>query len=211
MHNCAEGGKKSRLIISKLMLKFTEANQTFLSTAVLMAVPKSSDISKSGMQYSSCTNISWNHLEVLTFHRPVIKDDQRQLTNLIWGNPHLHPPLSTLSFGCNEPGFGTLPWIEQPPTPTPSLAQQGECVPCGDWAVAGITSQASPRSPSAQLAASPHATVLLFSWKICWDTTTGICTALKLSDILHHVLFQHRRNRSLPLAGHYSMVLFKQF
>lgn len=79
-----------------------------------MAVPKSSDISKTGMQYLSCPSISWNHYEVLTFHRPVIKNDQRQLINLILGNPYLHPPLSTLTFGYNEPGFRTLAWKEQP-------------------------------------------------------------------------------------------------
>lgn len=210
MHNCAEGGKKSRLIISKLMLKFTEANQTFLSTAMLMAVPKSSDISKSGMQYSSCTNISWNHFEVLTFHRPVIKDDQRQLINLIWGNPHLHPPLSTLSFGCNEPGFGTLPWIEQPP-PHHLLHNKVSVPPVviETWLVSRPRPVHALHQHNWQL---PLTSLCCCSLgKSAGTPPLAFCTALKLSNILHHVLFQHRRNRSLPLAGHYSMVLFKQF
>lgn len=176
----------------------------FLSTAVLMAVPKSSDISKTGMQYSSCPSISWNHYEVLTFHRPVIKNDQRQLISLILGNSYLHPPLSTLIFGYNEHWHEKNTGMKRTAPPRPSLAQQGECAPCSVWDVAGITYQACLHSPSAQLAASPHITVLLLSWRISAGTAPlAFFSALKLSNILHYALFQHRRNRSLLLAGHY--------
>lgn len=177
--------------------------------AVLMAVPKYQKVVflRLGCSISS---ISLNDFEVLTFHRPVIKDDQRQLINIIWGNLHLHPPFSTSSFGCNEPRFGALPWKEQ--LPPRHLLHNKVSVPPVMFEMWLVSRTRSIYSSSAQLAASSHDTVLLLSWRIsAGKPPLAFCTALKLSNILHHVLFQHKRNRSLPLADHYSLVLFKQF
>lgn len=153
-----------------------------------MAVPKSSNISKTGMQYSSCPSISWNYLEVLTFHRPVMKNDKKQLINLILG----HPPLSTLGFGCNEPGFGTLAWKEQP-FPGHLLHNKVSVPPVlfETWLVSRTRPACTLHQHSWQL---PHTSLLLLPWKIsAGSPPLAFCTALKPSNILHHVLSQHKR------------------
>lgn len=94
MHRVVQKGRKINTNCRQADAEvYRGKSDCFLSTVVLMIVPKSSDISKTGMQYSSCTSVSSNRFELLTFHKPVIKNDQWQFINLILGNPHLHPAL----------------------------------------------------------------------------------------------------------------------
>lgn len=111
MHGVVQKGRKITTNCQQADAKvYSGKSVSFLSVGVLMATPKSSDISKIEMQYLSCIHSSWSDFELLTFHRPAIKDDQWQRTILC--KPHLN--LSLLSFGYNETPFGTLPWTEQP-------------------------------------------------------------------------------------------------
>lgn len=142
---------------------YTGKSVCFLSMGVLMAVLKSSDISKTGMQHSSCIHTSRSHLEMLTFCRPAIKDDQYQQTAP--GNPDLYPS-----------PFKLCIWhavLTRAAIPMPSLAyhrQASEHLHCSIW---DITCHSSLPSPFGQVVISRNCTAVNLEnqW---WENCTSI-------------------------------------
>lgn len=171
-----------------------------------MAVPKSSDISQTAMQYS-CTSIPWNHFEGADVLQTYDQRWAGAIDQPHLGQPHFQPLLSTLVLDVMNQDLEHC--HEKHSHPHAISCTRKVSVPpvvFETWLV--------PDQPTlfiSTAAASPHTTVLLLSWRISAGTPPlAFCTALKLSNILLYELFQHRRNRSLLLAGHYSLVLFKQ-